>query len=117
MNKPIKFTSILFLIFLISVLLISSCANETPKKDVKDANPVLDKNPVFCNSDSDCKVKDVHNCCGYFPKCVNKDYVPDIAAVERECKEKSITSICGFSDIKSCACSEHKCIAVQENSN
>ena len=111
MSEPIKFTRILSLILLISVLLIIGCANETPKKDLKDTNP------VFCNSDSDCKVKDVHNCCGYFPKCVNKDYVPDIAAVERECKEKGITSICGFSDIKSCACSEHKCIAVQENSN
>ena len=111
MSESIKITSLFSLILLIFALLIISCANKAGKNGIKDANP------VFCNADSDCKIKDVHNCCGYYPKCVNKDYAPDISAVERECKEKGISSICGFPDITSCMCVEHACRDAQGNSN
>ncbi len=123
MNKPIKITSLFSLVLLISfIAIISGCANGAGSKDANSPNDANNtdeannKSPTFCNSDSDCKIKDVHNCCGYYPKCVNKDYVPDIAAVEKECREKGIVSICGFAQIKSCICMEHECSAMKDDS-
>ena len=106
MSESIKITRLFSLILLIFALLIISCVNIPSQQ-----------NKSFCNADSDCEIKDVHNCCGYYPKCVNKDYAPDISAVERECKEKGISSICGFPDITSCMCVEHACRDAQGNSN
>jgi hypothetical protein len=68
--------------------------------------------PLFCNTDSDCEIKDVHNCCGYYPQCVNKDFIPDIEAVIKECKkleESGISSICGFPEIAYCVCVDNSC--------
>ncbi len=41
----------------------------------------------YCETDSDCAVKNVGNCCGYYPACVNKFFVPDLEAVQKECQE------------------------------
>lgn len=107
-----KITSSFSLIFLVfGILIASGCTKDSIKADGSK-----NINPTFCNLDSDCKVKDVHNCCGYYPKCVNEDYVPDIAAVKKECQEKGIASICGFSEIESCTCVEHQCRDVQQDS-
>lgn len=64
-----------------------------------------------CKEDSDCVIKDVHNCCGYYPRCVNKDYEPDIEAVKKECAEKGMASVCGWSDITGCKCVDNKCVS------
>ena len=72
--------------------------------------------PYFCSIDSDCVVKDVHNCCGYYPRCVNKDYVPDIEAVKRECQNKGGASVCGYPDITHCRCIENICRSMQGDS-
>ena len=71
------------------------------------------ENPYYCEKDSDCEVKNIGNCCGYFPKCVNKAHTPDLEAVQRECEEKQLASICGFPDITHCECEENKCIIMQ----
>ena len=65
---------------------------------------------LYCEVDSDCIVKDVHNCCGYYPGCVNRDYVPDIEAVVRRCAELGIASVCGYPDNPHCQCREHSCV-------
>jgi hypothetical protein len=70
----------------------------------------------ICNIDSDCVVKDVHNCCGYFPRCVNKDYIPDIEAVERKCQEEGIMDICGYPEITHCKCIENTCKSMHGDS-
>lgn len=62
-----------------------------------------------CRSDSDCAVKDVGNCCGYFPMCVNKNAQTDPAAVRAACEREGITSVCGFRDVKGCRCVENRC--------
>ncbi len=67
-----------------------------------------------CNTDSDCVVKDVHNCCGYYPRCVNKDYIPDIGAVQSKCAEKGYASVCGWPEITSCSCIQNTCKSLQD---
>ena|SRR3989344_1485918 len=88
----------LFLVFIFLVVLINGCVN---------------KNAYSCSTDDDCVVKDVHNCCGYFPRCVNKDYTPDVEAVKKNCQDKGFASICGWSVITNCTCVENTCKSMQ----
>ncbi|MBP7252697.1 MAG: hypothetical protein KBA75_04345 [Alphaproteobacteria bacterium] len=62
-----------------------------------------------CQTDADCVVKDVHNCCGYYPSCVNKTAKTDTARVQKLCAMSALTSICGFPEISNCACSNGAC--------
>jgi hypothetical protein len=62
-----------------------------------------------CNTDSDCVIKDVHNCCGYYPKCVNKDTEVNSDYVSKACATEKMGSICGFPSINSCRCVQNKC--------
>lgn len=64
-----------------------------------------------CERDSDCAVKDVGNCCGSYPACVNADSPVDPAAVARECADKGLAGICGFPVIEACVCSAGQCTA------
>ena len=66
-----------------------------------------------CQTDSDCEIKNVGNCCGYYPRCVNKNYLPDVESVVKECKEKGVVSICGFPDVAGCKCIENKCNSIE----
>ena len=68
--------------------------------------PRLDRS---CRVDSDCEVKDVGNCCGYFPACVNTDARPDPKAVQAACAESGMASVCGFREIQACACVSNTC--------
>ncbi len=62
-----------------------------------------------CNTDFDCAIKDVHNCCGYYPKCVNKDAKVDPNYVRKACAVEGISSVCGYPSIDSCRCVQNKC--------
>lgn len=68
-----------------------------------------------CRVDSDCEVKNVGNCCGYFPACVNKDAEPDPEAVQARCAELGMASVCGFQEIQACTCVENRCEAVRQS--
>lgn len=69
----------------------------------------LDKS---CQSNADCAVKNVGNCCGAMPACVNKDSPTDPAAVQAECARSGRMSVCGFREISACQCSDGRCEAV-----
>ena len=71
--------------------------------------PTLD---TSCRVDSDCTVKDVGNCCGTFPACVNVDSPADPRAVMAECQRSGMASVCGFREIQACACVASRCEAV-----
>ena len=71
----------------------------------KDAN-LLD---TSCTEDADCAVKNVGNCCGYFPACVNKDSPTFPDQVKAQCEKDGMASICGFREISSCTCSDGQC--------
>lgn len=56
-----------------------------------------------CGADSDCVIKNVGNCCGYYPKCVNKDFTPGPA-----CPDGGM-GVCGFPTIDYCRCEAGQC--------
>lgn len=64
-----------------------------------------------CRADADCAVKNVGNCCGMMPACVNKDSPTDPAAVQAECASKGLSSVCGFREISACSCVDNRCQA------
>ncbi|HEU0152898.1 MAG TPA: hypothetical protein VFQ84_06100 [Arenimonas sp.] len=68
-----------------------------------------------CRTDSDCAVKDVGNCCGYFPMCVNKDARTDPAAVRAQCGKDGMSSICGFREISGCQCVDNRCVDLTDD--
>lgn len=62
-----------------------------------------------CKADADCAVKDVGNCCGYYPACVNRDSPTFPAQVKAQCEAEGRMSICGFKEIAGCTCVEGRC--------
>lgn len=64
-----------------------------------------------CKVDADCTVKNVGNCCGAMPACVNVDSPADPAAVQSQCAKDGRMGVCGFREISSCSCNAGKCEA------
>lgn len=64
-----------------------------------------------CTVDTDCAVKNVGNCCGYFPACVNAQADTFPERVKAACEAQGLSGICGFEDITACACVEGRCEA------
>ncbi len=96
-----------------------AAANATPPpRDVAAA--ITDPAPVkvrleavdnSCKTDVDCTVKNVGNCCGAYPQCVNvaSPTFPD--QVKAACAAKGQMGICGFPSISGCQCVSGKCAA------
>ena len=77
-----------------------------------DAVAVVPATPdLACKVAGDCAVKNVGNCCGYFPACVSKDSPVDPEAVRAECARTGTSSLCGWQDIQSCDCVQGQCRA------
>ena len=88
---------------------VSSETQNTPaSSSTASKKPNIDRS---CKVDADCVVKDVGNCCGYYPACVNKSSTPDPHAVQESCRKSGRMSVCGFQEISSCSCVEGKCKA------
>lgn len=79
---------------------------------LQDYESAIDKT---CVIDSDCVVKDVHNCCGYYPVCVNVNAVTDPEQVEELCRAESMAGVCGFEDITGCHCDSGQCAVGPSN--
>ncbi|TYT23126.1 hypothetical protein FZO89_17970 [Luteimonas viscosa] len=79
-------------------------------------SPALPATPgvpdASCRIAGDCAVKNVGNCCGYFPACVNKDSPIDPDAVRAQCERSGMSSVCGWKDIQACDCVQGRCQAV-----
>jgi hypothetical protein len=69
-----------------------------------------------CKVDTDCAVKNVGNCCGYFPACVNRDAKTFPEQVKADCAREGMSSICGFQEISACECVENRCEAAPSGS-
>lgn len=63
-----------------------------------------------CHSDADCTIKNVGNCCGYYPACVNVDSPTDPAGVQAQCAKQGTMSACGFQEIAACTCQQGQCM-------
>ena len=119
MHKPLM----PLLATILLMLTLGACA--APTADTGTPAPIDAGTPVqvagdplqldySCRVDSDCEVKNVGNCCGYFPACVNKDAQPDPEAVQARCAETGMASVCGFRDIQACTCVSNRCEAVNQ---
>lgn len=61
--------------------------------------------PYACTQRSDCELKNVRNCCGYYPRCVNVNTViPDGGCGLLN------TVVCGFPSVDECDCRANKCV-------
>lgn len=67
---------------------------------------------LSCTVAADCAIKNVGNCCGYYPRCVNKDFEPDPDAVKAKCEREGMMGVCGFPEIRSCACKNGQCVSL-----
>lgn len=67
---------------------------------------VIDRN---CRSDADCTVKNVGNCCGAYPACVNVASPVDPAGVQARCQAQGMMAVCGFTEIQGCRCIQGQC--------
>lgn len=70
-----------------------------------------------CKVDADCTVKNVGNCCGYYPACVNVNSPTNPEAVQAECARTGMASVCGFREISSCSCVSGQCQAQSADLN
>lgn len=62
-----------------------------------------------CQTDSDCEIKNIANCCGYYPACTNKDAVTSPETVSQICGEEDLIGVCGFPSIDDCGCVKNTC--------
>lgn len=84
-------------------------ATIAPEGSYQDLQGYMNQIDFSCREDQDCVVKDVSNCCGYYPLCINKDAQTDPAFVEETCRKEGLTSACGYADISFCECVEGTC--------
>lgn len=91
--------------FLIVLIFITGCSG----KGFDLLDEYRESIDYSCTQDSDCVVKDVHNCCGYQPACVNSDAQVDPDYVREVCKKYSLSSGCGFDEITGCKCVNNTC--------
>jgi hypothetical protein len=90
------------------LLLLAACAN-APAHSSDAPKAAADDVDYTCKVDADCAVKDVGNCCGRYPACVNRESPTFPDRVKAECAKKGEMGICGFPEIKGCACVEGRC--------
>jgi hypothetical protein len=64
---------------------------------------------VSCRSEADCAVKNVGDCCGAKPACVNANSPTDPEGVKAECSRRGMMSICGFKPVEGCQCVQGQC--------
>ena len=61
-----------------------------------------------CKTSADCAVKNVGNCCGQYPACVNKGSRTFPDQVRAQCARERM-DVCGFPAIHGCECVAGKC--------
>jgi hypothetical protein len=57
-----------------------------------------------CQTDDDCVVKDIHNCCGCYPACTNVNSNTNPKFVKEICERDELVSGCGYPVMESCSC-------------
>ena len=91
--------------------LLAACAQAAPR-----VPPAADGVDYACTNDADCAVKDVGNCCGYFPACVNRTSPTFPERVRAQCAKDRVAGTCGFPVIQGCRCAAHRCVVVTDGS-
>ncbi|MBI2548247.1 hypothetical protein HYW21_02760 [Candidatus Woesearchaeota archaeon] len=102
---------LLTILFGFSIILAGCVSDKSANKSVafSSLDDYYASIDYSCTSDADCAIKDVHNCCGIYPQCVNKDVAVSPEFVDQKCQEENMSSICGFPSISSCSCINQRC--------
>jgi len=93
---------------LAAALVLGGCVMNTSGS----TEPAPGKVDFSCRTDADCAIKNVGNCCGYYPACVNIDSPTFPEQVLAECARNETMAICGFPEIAGCQCVEGRCSAI-----
>jgi hypothetical protein len=85
-----------------------------PQSAQRPPAELLVKNGVdySCSIPADCAIKDVGNCCGYYPACVNANSPTFPEKVKADCAAGGMAGVCGFPSIQSCDCMEGRCTGI-----
>ena len=86
----------------------NASAEKAPAKSTPKVAVQIDRS---CKTNADCEVKNVGNCCGYYPQCVNVNSPTDPEQVKADCAREGRSSVCGFPSIDQCQCVEGQCAA------
>jgi len=73
-----------------------------------DASQDAGSSPYACQTNNDCTIRDVGNCCGYYPRCANANAIftpPSCSGGQ--------AGVCGFPAIDSCTCRQNVCRSLQ----
>ncbi|HET6545818.1 MAG TPA: hypothetical protein VFG55_03635 [Rhodanobacteraceae bacterium] len=101
---------------LLSIMVLTGCSGLAARADpgpVPAAGGPFAGVDTSCRSDADCAVKDVGNCCGYYPACVNRHSPTFPDRVKAECGRQGMVGICGFPVIHGCLCVQGQCSNVE----
>lgn len=102
-------------VLLILLLALTACSAPATTGTLP-ADPAATPPPAVvidrsCRSDADCTVKNVGNCCGAYPACVNVASPTDPAGVQAQCQAQGMMGVCGFTEIQGCSCLQGQCRA------
>lgn len=111
---------LLAVVLVMASLLLSGCSAgngksaASPAKDAKkEATETLNAYyaaiDYACKASSDCEIKNIANCCGQYPQCVNRNAKTDPELVAILCAKEGAASVCGFPSISSCECINNRC--------
>ena len=92
------------------LLLLAACSAGAAPRPAPSANLPIQVDTT-CRSDADCTVKNVGNCCGAFPACVNVASPTDPDGVMAQCRASGRMSVCGFPQVTGCSCVSGQCVA------
>ena len=97
------------------LMLLAACSSSSSTGTAQPPPPGTDKPALGqidtrCRSNADCAVKNVGNCCGTMPACVNRDSPTDPQAVQAQCQAKGMMGLCGFREISACQCDNGQCV-------
>ena len=96
-------------ILLIVAWSIAACAHAAPPRFLGPPIKRGDVVDTTCGADADCAIKNVGNCCGAYPACVNRASPTFPDRVQAECTNIGVAGICGYPVIEGCVCTEGRC--------
>ncbi len=92
----------------------NAAANTVQKSPPRSAKLLPNQTPseinYSCTTAADCVVKNVGNCCGYYPGCVNTSSATFPDQVRAQCTAQKMLGVCGFPADPGCQCVAHKCV-------
>ena len=109
-RKYFEFLALPLLLMLLAACSSSSSTGTAQPPPPGTDKPALGQIDTRCRSNADCAVKNVGNCCGAMPACVNRDSPTDPQAVQAQCQAKGMMGLCGFREISACQCDNGQCV-------